>query len=99
MVAYKFKKFSEDLPSEGNHLKKLTLKDQKRFYYVLSAKNEPTLTIELGETIVIETEDAFSGQIRKPARVTVYTYPYSLRVHCYMLGMSTPLKVMENSAG
>jgi len=47
-------------------LKKLTLKDQKCFYYVLSAKNEPTLTIEPGETVIVETEDAFSGQIRKP---------------------------------
>jgi len=34
-------------------------------YYEISRHNPPALTIESGETVSIETEDAFSGQIRK----------------------------------
>lgn len=34
-------------------------------YYELSRHNPPAITIESGETIAVETEDAFSGQIRK----------------------------------
>jgi acetamidase/formamidase len=33
-------------------------------YYEFSRHNEPRLRIEPGETVLIETEDAFSGQIR-----------------------------------
>jgi acetamidase/formamidase len=33
-------------------------------YYEFSRHNEPRLQIEPGETIIVETEDAFSGQIR-----------------------------------
>ena len=33
-------------------------------YYEFSRHNEPRLRIQPGETIVVETEDAFSGQIR-----------------------------------
>lgn len=33
-------------------------------YYEFSRHNEPRLRIESGETIVVESEDAFSGQIR-----------------------------------
>ncbi len=34
-------------------------------YYEISRHNPPALTIESGETVSVETEDAFSGQIRK----------------------------------
>lgn len=34
-------------------------------YYEFSRHNEPRLTIEPGDTVVVETEDAFSGQIRQ----------------------------------
>src|SRR6266480_2315677 len=33
-------------------------------YYEFSRHNEPRLRIEPGESIVVESEDAFSGQIR-----------------------------------
>lgn len=33
-------------------------------YYEFSRHNEPRLKIESGETVLVETEDAFSGQIR-----------------------------------
>jgi amidase len=33
-------------------------------YYEYSRFNEPRLRIQPGETIVVESEDAFSGQIR-----------------------------------
>ena len=36
-------------------------------YYEFSRHVEPRLRIEPGETIVVETEDAFSGQIRTAA--------------------------------
>ena len=36
-------------------------------YYEFSRHNEPRLRIEPGETIVVESEDAFSGQIRTNA--------------------------------
>lgn len=36
-------------------------------YYEYSRHNEPRLQIESGETILVETEDAFSGQIRSNA--------------------------------
>ncbi|MDP6718374.1 MAG: acetamidase, partial [Pirellulaceae bacterium] len=33
-------------------------------YYEFSRHNQPRLTISSGETVLVETEDAFSGQIR-----------------------------------
>ena len=36
-----------------------------KLYYEISRHNPPALTIEPGETVSVETEDAFSGQIRK----------------------------------
>jgi len=42
------------------------LADQKTLRYSLGPFYEPTLRIESGETILVETEDAFSGQIRSP---------------------------------
>ncbi|MGC8962315.1 MAG: acetamidase/formamidase family protein, partial [Candidatus Bathyarchaeia archaeon] len=45
-------------------MKKLSLKAQGKLHYTMSPFHSPTLTINPGETIVIETEDAFSGQIR-----------------------------------
>lgn len=47
-------------------MKKLTLKDQGTLHYTLSPFHKPTLVVSPGETVVVETEDAFSGQIRKP---------------------------------
>jgi amidase len=46
-------------------LKKLTLSQQKKLCYVISAENKPVLYVDAGETVVVETEDAWSGQIRK----------------------------------
>ena len=37
-------------------------------HYEFSRHNEPRLRIEPGETIVVETEDALSGQIRDEGR-------------------------------
>jgi hypothetical protein len=36
-------------------------------YYEFSRAHEPRLRIAPGETIIVETEDAFSGQIRSDA--------------------------------
>ena len=36
-------------------------------YYEFSRHHEPRLRIEPGETVVVETEDALSGQIRSDA--------------------------------
>lgn len=36
-----------------------------KLYYEISRHNPPALTIEPGETVTVETEDAFSGQIRR----------------------------------
>ena len=45
-------------------MKKLTLKDQGNLCYTISALNQPRLHVKPGEVIAIETQDAFSGQIR-----------------------------------
>jgi acetamidase/formamidase len=45
-------------------MKRLTLADQKTLRYSLGPFYEPTLRIESGERILVETEDAFSGQIK-----------------------------------
>ena len=47
-------------------MKRLALKDQKTLHYTPSPFHKPTLVVSSGETVVVETEDAFSGQIRKP---------------------------------
>ena len=36
-----------------------------KLYYEISRHNPPVLTIQPGETVSVETEDAFSGQVRK----------------------------------
>lgn len=36
-----------------------------KLYYEISRHNPPALTIQPGETVSVETEDAFSGQVRK----------------------------------
>ncbi len=36
-----------------------------KLYYEISRHNPPALTIQPGETVRVETEDAFSGQVRK----------------------------------
>jgi len=36
-----------------------------KLYYEISRHNPPALTIQSGETVSVETEDAFSGQVRK----------------------------------
>jgi amidase len=46
-------------------LKRLSLKDQGALLYTISAQNKPRLYVEPGEIFSVETEDAFSGQIRK----------------------------------
>lgn len=47
-------------------------------YYEYSRHVEPRLRIEPGETIVVETEDAFSGQIRSNSdRRDKRAMPYS----------------------
>jgi amidase len=46
-------------------LKRLSLKDQGKLLYTISAQNKPRLFVDPGETFSVETEDAFSGQIRK----------------------------------
>lgn len=59
-------------------LKKLSLKDQGELYYVLSNSIKPKLFVKPGETFIIETEDAFSGQIRKEGdRRDLKKIPYS----------------------
>ena len=46
--------------------------------YEFSRYREPRVRIQSGETIVVESEDALSGQIRKPGdRRDRTTMPYS----------------------
>jgi len=47
-------------------MKRLTLTDQKVLRYSLGPFYEPVLRIGSGETVLVETEDAFSGQVRSP---------------------------------
>jgi len=49
----------------GKDMKKLTLKKQGELVYTLSRYNPPTIQIDSGETILVETEDAWTGQVRK----------------------------------
>ena len=37
-----------------------------KLYHEFDRHNPPALTIEPGETVVVETEDTFMGQVRKP---------------------------------
>lgn len=46
-------------------MKRLSLKDQGELLYTISAQNKPRLSVDSGETFCMETEDAFSGQVRK----------------------------------
>ncbi len=39
--------------------------DQGEFCYTISPHNKPRLAIDPGEEVIVETEDAFSGQIRR----------------------------------
>jgi len=41
-------------------VKRLTLTQQGRLHYALSPFNEPKLIVKPGETLIVETEDAFS---------------------------------------
>ena len=45
--------------------KTLALREQGELCYTISPFTEPRITIDSGESLVVETEDAFSGQIRK----------------------------------
>jgi len=45
-------------------LKRISFRDAG-FKYTLSPHDKPALSVEPGETIVIEVEDTSSGQIRK----------------------------------
>lgn len=59
-------------------MKALTLAAQGEFYYTISPNNKPRLTVDPGEELVVETEDAFSGQIRKRGdRRNLQTVPYA----------------------
>jgi amidase len=59
-------------------MKKFTLKDQGEFHYAIGPHNEPKLILDPGESLIVETEDASSGQIRKPTDRRDYTKaPYS----------------------
>jgi amidase len=59
-------------------VKRLTLTDQKILRYSLGAFYEPVLRIGSGETVLVETEDAFSGQVRDPQdRRDTKTMPFS----------------------
>ncbi len=59
-------------------MKTLTLKDQGDLCYAISASNKPRISVESGEIVGIETEDAFSGQIRKEGeRRDFAKVPYS----------------------
>jgi acetamidase/formamidase len=46
-------------------MKRLSLNTQGKLNYAISRFNEPKLRIDPGETILVETEDAWSGQVRK----------------------------------
>ena len=46
-------------------MKRLPLAKQGRLVYALSPFEKPRLRITSGETVVLQTEDAFSGQVRK----------------------------------
>jgi amidase len=59
-------------------MKRLTLADQNGLLYSLGPFHEPRLRIDSGETVLVETEDAFSGQIRNPQdRRDMKAIPYS----------------------
>lgn len=47
-------------------MQRLSFEKQDSFCYGLSASAEPTLTVEPGKTVVVETEDAYLGQISEP---------------------------------
>ena len=54
----------------------------KTLYYEISRHNSPVVTIQSGETIQVETEDAFSGQIltendRRDRQIIPYSNPQS----------------------
>ena len=49
-----------------------------QLYYEISRHNPPRVSIDPGETVIVETEDAFSGQIRTESdRRDRTTVPYS----------------------
>lgn len=50
----------------GGSMAKVTFEDQSEFRYSFAAGAEPITTIADGETVVIDTEDAYEGQIREP---------------------------------
>ena len=58
-------------------MKELTLKEQGELCYTISPNNRPRLRIDSGESLVVETEDAFSGQVRtENDRRDMETKPY-----------------------
>jgi acetamidase/formamidase len=58
-------------------MKELTLAAQGEYCYTISPNNKPRLTVDPGEEVVVETEDAFSGQIRKNGdRRNLQSVPY-----------------------
>jgi len=58
-------------------MKRLTLEMQGELCYTISALNKPRLFVDPGETVNVETEDAFSGQVRTESdRRDVTKIPY-----------------------
>ena len=63
------------IASKENALKRIELGP---LYYEISRHNPPRTSIDPGETLVVETEDAFSGQVRTESdRRDRTTVPYS----------------------
>jgi acetamidase/formamidase len=46
-------------------MKRLSLKKQGELLYIIGPSNEPRLKLKPGETVAVETHDAFGGKIRK----------------------------------
>ncbi|MGD0330341.1 MAG: hypothetical protein ABSB40_07850 [Nitrososphaeria archaeon] len=46
-------------------MKRLTNEIQNEYCFTLGPFNNPNLEVEDGETVVVDTEDAICGQIRK----------------------------------
>jgi amidase len=66
-----------DEVKEGHAMKRLTLTMQGDLNYAISRFNEPKLRIDPGETVLVETEDAWTGQVRKKGDHRDYrTRPY-----------------------
>ncbi|MFQ5795823.1 MAG: acetamidase/formamidase family protein [Candidatus Bipolaricaulia bacterium] len=77
------------MPSNSN-LKRITQEIQGKYCYTIGPYNEPRLTVRPGETVVVETEDAFEGKIKteadRPSQVLEMPYVNPLVGPIYMEG-------------